>query len=161
MEETGILPQHAVDVLALVLLAVVEMGMLGIFVQFYGTTELGGNAYFVFSTFALSFFSMLILGISSLRAHSLYGCLSVRAIKAGARVGLVSAAGICLAAAVFSVFGMGPERLVPAMAASWGTDRLGVYAVIFAGLAVSYSMAGAFLGALAWVPKKLLSLGLS
>lgn len=157
MENTGILPQTVIDVLALVLLATIEMDVFDVFAQFYGTTELGGNTYFVLVTFTLSFFSMMILALSSLRLHGQYGSCASGGARAGASIGFISSAGICVVVAVFSLFSMGPERLVPAMAVSWGVDRLGAYATLFFGAVACYTLAGALLGALPWIPKKIMS----
>ncbi len=156
MENIDILPQTMINALALVFLAAIEVDVFDIFAQFYRTTELWGNPYFVLITFVAAFFSILILALSSLKLHGEYGNGASGCARTGAFIGFISSAGVCVVVAVLSQFGMGLGRLMPALAASWGTDRLGAYAIIFAGLAVSYTLAGVLVGALPWILKKIM-----
>ena len=156
MENIDVLSHTKFDLLALVFLATCELDAFDIFAVFYGTTELGNNPYLALVTFVLSFFSLLILALCALRLHEQYGSCVTGGARTGASIGFLAAVCICVVVLVFSLFGMGVERLMPALASSWGMSRLGAYATIFLGLAASYALAGLLLGGLPWLPKKIM-----
>lgn len=151
MKLPGLISVARVEIIALLLLAAVELNLFDVFSKYVSPSGVQNDAFFLLLSFFIAVLSLTMLHMAVTKLRFDPAGKKIGEIHSGAAIGFISSVCISLMLLIFAYFGFGVDKAVsdslPASSVAINA-KFSSYALLCLAIVISYTVAGIMIGSL-------------